>query len=163
MNNESIKVLWRLFNQPLIVAALLALIPFIYTNYQNHLSNKEEVSNLLVEIEARLSKLDVSRNANRLNTTSMFDNLAYVILMPPGADRAIMDCYANRNLRSLFYELNVRSGKYSEERIVIDDLHEEYQGIKHYIDKHNAFADSIEEVYASLFRKSLHEPQKTKP
>lgn len=105
--------LWAFFNTSLGIWVLstvfLGIIGWTYAQWQASRQNTEQINKLDIEIDARLHAAEDTLNSQLFRKKE--DSPIYVanvLLLPPMGERMILPEYANRNMRSLMYELLAR-------------------------------------------------------
>jgi hypothetical protein len=86
----------------LLSTLVLGLFGWTFAQWQATRANEEQIRKLDAEIETRLEA------ANAYLSSATPENALLILLNPPGAERALLPEFVNRNLKSLLYELHDR-------------------------------------------------------
>jgi hypothetical protein len=116
--------LWAFLNSALGIWVLSAIVvgtlSWAYAQWQGLRQRAEMVHKLDIEMDARLSNVEYSI----ISHTPPIDKMPYypvqLLLLPPGPQNAIQPEFANRNLKSLLYELKAELP--IEERYELSDI-----------------------------------------
>jgi hypothetical protein len=148
--------LWAFLNSPLgiwfLSVVVIGTLTWSYAQWQVLKSRAEEIYKLDVEVDARLSKVQYAslHFAAYPNTEPAYYPVRQ-LLLPPGTENAIHAEYANRNLKSLLYELKSKvpfndQWKLVEARIEIEKLEELPLDKQMNVQEALAFQQSVHEI-----------------
>lgn len=102
--------LWTILNSSFIIWLLSAIVlgglTSFYAAWQQSLKDEEAIHKLDLEIDARFEASERALPFGELQKAPYYP--ANFLLLPPGADKAIQPEFANRNIKSLLYELNAK-------------------------------------------------------
>jgi hypothetical protein len=102
--------LWTVLNSSFIIwllsAIVLGTLTSFYAAWHQSLKDEEAIYKLDLEIDARFEASEQALPFAILQKTPYHP--ANALLLPPGPERAIQPEFANRNLKSLLYELNAK-------------------------------------------------------
>lgn len=141
------------FNTPLGIWILstiaVSLLGWSYAWWQASRVNQEHIDRLDDEIEARLHAVvdfDFHKSDKPLH-------IANILLFPPGPERMVYPEFANRNLKSLLFELQnlVPSGEWSEvsnARIDVELMEHEYLDRELTGEEHKTFVERTKTTIA---------------
>lgn len=139
--------LWAFLNTSLGIWVLstiaLGAVGWTYTQWQLSRQNVEQINKIDIEIEARLeaAERDLANRGLRENEKPFY--IANLLLLPPMGERMVQPEFANRNLRSLMYELMNRLPISEQGEVLIALTHVQWLETQ-YIDKQLTPEETLE-------------------
>lgn len=115
--------LWAFLNSAfgiwVLSTIVLGVFGWNYARWQNLQTRAAEIHNLDTEINARLYSVETTVGSNWPKGGKTDYYPVKLLLLPPGPDRAILPEFANRNLKSLLFDLQARV-PYEEQFELVD-------------------------------------------
>jgi hypothetical protein len=132
------KRLWAFFNTSLGIWVLstiaVGLFGWMYAQWQVGQQNAEQIRKIDVEIHARIYAAQIYHSAGSSGPNGRYLSKADILLSPPTGESVILPEFANRNLKSLLFELQDRVPP-GGESLDVDSAVNKVQHLESYLNK----------------------------